>query len=145
LNDWEKDSTCDTSATATGTKVGGHNYANFSGVSTVTYRHIDSLKGDLGIPYSTIRNKTITISFYAASPDATKINGDDKNYLLPVLSLHAKGNTSRTKYRGLEHIHGQSSDPLTTSWKRFSYTVNITDDWFTSGTGDIVDTDIVFF
>ena len=147
LAGWALNNTC-TTGTAGGTAVGGNTFANFRALTSsesVTWRAINSLQLDQGIPYSQIRNRKVTISFYAASTQASSITGGDQNYLGPCLSLHAKGNTSRTKCRVFTTLHSNSASPLTTSWKRFSYTFDINDAWFTAGTGTISDTDVVYF
>lgn len=162
LKDWPKNSTCSTTGIAGSNDaataiVSGHNYANFSAVSTVSWRSIESPKGDLGIPYELIRNKTITVSWFCASPDAASLNGTNsasKNVLLVALSLHKAGNTARTRYATVKLFSSATAEPykLTTAWKRFSVTLNITDDWFatwdnkSNGAADpgVRPTDIVF-
>lgn len=162
FKDWPKHSTCTTtgiagSANAATAIVAGHNYANFSAVSNVSYRSIESPKGDLGIPYELIRNKTITVSWYCYSPDAASLKGTDsasKNALLVVLALHKAGNTARTRYATVKLYSSATAEPykLTTAWKRFSVTLNITDSWFatwdnkSNGAADpgVRPTDIVF-
>lgn len=158
FKDWPKHATCTTtgiagSSVAATAIVGGHNYANFSAVSTVSWRVIQSPKGDLGIPYELIRNKTITVSWYCCSPDAASLNGTStasKNILVVTLSLHKAGNTTRTRYATVKMYTSAIAEPykLTTAWKRFSVTLNITDSWFSSWNGaedpGVRPTDIVF-
>lgn len=158
FKDWPKNSTCSTDSKAESNVadtaiVSGHNFAGFSAVSTVSWRAIESPKGDLGIPYELIRNKTITVSWYCCSPDASSLNGSStasKNALAVMLSLHKAGETARTRYAAVKLFSSAVAEPykLTTAWKRFSVTLNITDSWFktwdSAADPGVRPTDIVF-
>ena len=136
LTSWDKNSTC-TTGTAGGTAVGGNTYASFRALTSsesVSWRAIHSPRLDMGIPYAQIRNKTITVSFYSASTQASSITGEAKNYLRLYIALHHKGNTKRTKYSVASDVLScnNTSNPLTTGWKRFSRTLNVTDSLFSN-------------
>lgn len=131
--------------TAGGTAVGGNTYANFPAVTTVEWRSIYHNTKKLAIPYSQIRNKTITVSVYVSSADATKITGETKNYLSWRLNLRTNSSSARTKYVSLGSIYyGSSTRNLTTSWTRVSRTIEVNDSIFTEGEGTISSSDYVY-
>lgn len=83
------------------------------------------------IPYADVRNKTVTLSFWMkASKSIT--------YSPICFSLRTASSSSRTKLGWIGSVS------LTTSWQKFVRTVNVTDSFFSSGSGTISTTDYMF-
>lgn len=82
------------------------------------------------IPYSDVRNKTVTFSCWV------KANQEIGNTI--TFSLRTAASATRTKYYSPYKI------PITTEWKRVSFTTTVTDASFVSGSGTPADTDYFF-
>ena len=82
------------------------------------------------IPYSDVRNKTVTFSCWV------KANQEIENTI--TFSLRTAASATRTKYYSPYKI------PITTEWKRVSFTTTVTDASFVSGSGTPADTDYFF-
>lgn len=105
----------------------GQVYVKLSGTSENWNAMINSARGTRVIPYSSIRNKQVTLSFEAKANRAVN--------QVVTFSLQKYGATARTKYFSFY------SHPLTTDWKWLYHSAQITDELFINGTGDIETTD----
>ena len=92
------------------------------------------------IPYTLIRDKTVTLSFWYRSDSWTLASGGN-NYPIPSFEILANATdnpsgTARLKYKTID----DSTVPApTTEWQRFVRTYNITDSFFTAGSGTVTE------
>ena len=107
----------------------GFTVGEWPDVSTPTWNRI-STQG-VNIPYIKVRNKTITFS---AMIKADVNETDDTSYpgIYVSLGLTTRITGQREKYHPVNYV-GKAS----TEWNRVSFTIEITDDIFTSGTGTV--------
>lgn len=122
----------------------GGKYARLPATTTLSYRYLTCWSGQndvLTFSYSRIKNKTITISVFVLSPDYASIDGTLDNRLAVYLSVYPKGSSTRSRYAQV----GVIPNTLSNSYKRYSWTVNITDAWFSQGTGTMSDDDGIAF
>lgn len=84
---------------------------------------------------SKILNKTITVSFEVKSSDYAEINAQEKNGLLLAIDTCGADTLDRERYNSF----GLYSYELTDSWTKVTKTLNITESWFASGSGEITD------
>ena len=107
----------------------GFTVGEWPDVSTPTWNRI-STQG-VNIPYIKVRNKTITFS---AMIKADVNETDDTSYpgIYVSLGLTTGITGQREKYHTVNYV-GKAS----TEWNRVSFTIEITDDIFTSGTGTV--------
>lgn len=129
---WSKYSTCTFTSVSSDARFSGYNIAYWPAKSDgVAWRGIVSpARYALGIPYSQIRNKKITGSVWLLSQDASKIDGTNDNRVVIFLSFY-NGETGKRKwYRVPINYIGDSNNKLTTDWKRFVFTADITDAYF---------------
>ncbi len=82
------------------------------------------------IPYSSIRNKTVTFSCWVKANKVVTLG--------VTFSLRTNSSSSRTKY-----FTGGNISP-TTEWQRQSFTIDITDAKFAAGSGTVATTDRFF-
>lgn len=83
------------------------------------------------IPYSTVKDKTITISFEA------KADKSDAS-LYCGIGRCTSSSLDRIRWRNIKY------EPLNTAWSRHEVSATINDAFFTSGTGTMSDTDRIF-
>lgn len=94
---------------------------------------ITSFISNTSLPYSTIQNKTVTISFCAKASAARS-----QAVAFSLAPSGATTYTARTKY----YTFGSVS--LKTNWDRYSITGTVTDESFVSGSGTVATTDKFF-
>lgn len=92
------------------------------------------------IPYALIRNKTVTLSFWYRSDSWTLASGGH-DYPLPSFEIleTATANPSGTNRLKYVTIYDATVPAPTTEWQQFVRTYNITDSFFTAGSGTITD------
>lgn len=82
------------------------------------------------MPYSSVQNKIVTFSCWM------KCNSSFNQGI--TFALRTSSSTSRTKY------FTAGTFALTTEWKRYSFTITLTDGLFVSGSGTVSSTDYFF-
>lgn len=82
--------------------------------------------------YSKVRNRTVTISFWARADEIDTTSGY-KGYPYVSLGIATTETGIRTLYKDFK------TSILTSEWKKYFITVPITDDIFTGGSGEITD------
>lgn len=92
------------------------------------------------IPYTLIRNKTVTLSFWYRSDSWTLASGGH-DYPLPSFEIlaNATDNPSGTKRLKYRTIYDSTVPAPTTEWQRFVQSYNITDSFFTAGSGTVTE------
>lgn len=92
------------------------------------------------IPYALIRNKTVTLSFWYRSDSWTLASGGH-NYPLPSFEIlaNATDNPSGTARLKYQTIYDSTVPAPTTEWQRFVRSYNITDSFFTAGSGTVTE------
>lgn len=115
------------------------NRFHYPAVETVAYRDVTFNQPGISIPYSLVRNQTVTLSFWVkvATPSVGIVNA-----IHTVFSLTDSPGSSRKRYSGKQ-------DPAyvlteTSEWQRVVFTTQIKDSMFTTGTTEITD-DLYFF
>lgn len=104
----------------------GFGVLTWTDVDALAWRAIRSYEP---IQYTRIRDKTITLSFWARS------TGENAAKIQAVLDVCTATSTARTLYSWLF-----TTTELSTEWEKYSVTTTVTDAIFTSGTGTIDDT-----
>lgn len=108
---------------------------NWGAVTTASWRHLRNYGTDITtLPYSLVRNREVTFSFWIKLDTATQLTVD---IVQVVFSCINQGTTSRAKYSG-NILAGTYDSVATTEWRKISVTKTITDSIFTAGTGTIV-------
>ena len=87
------------------------------------------------IPFSTVRDRTVTLSLLAKTTDPDAYNADTTHGLSMVFALCGADSTTRQKYRS----NTKYKTELTDEWQKISVTATLADSYFTSGTGTIDD------
>ena len=105
--------------------------ATFSQVNTLDWNGVYTAAAI--ISFSKVRNKTVTFSLYVRSDDYESLNADTSHGLLVAFALCTGTSTSRTLYRSKTFYTIQ----LSSEWKKIIWTANLSDDFFTSGSGTI--------
>ena len=92
------------------------------------------------IPYTLIRNKTVTLSFWYRSDSWTLASGGH-NIPLPSFEIlaNATDNPSGTQRLKYQTIYDSTVSAPTTEWQRFVRSYNITDSFFTAGSGTVTE------
>lgn len=110
------------------------------GFTIVSFPETDNLawRGFNSVPISlsSIMGKTVTFSVEVRSSDYEAINANFTNGLNITFGLCPFDSTTRTKYKTFELY----TTPLSDQWKKIALTVDITESFFSSGTGVIDDT-----
>lgn len=111
------------------------------GITAATYAATDTLGWNCiqtrkPIPFSVARGKTATLSFWVRSDDYAAINAENNRGLNVTLALCTGTSGTRTLYKSLA---GGLTTVLTDDWQKITWTVTLTDDFFSSGTGTIDD------
>ena len=92
------------------------------------------------IPYTLIKDKTVTLSFWYRSDSWTLASGGH-NYPLPSFEIleTATSNPSGTNRLKYVTIYDATVPAPTTEWQQFVRTYNITDNFFTAGSGTVTE------
>lgn len=104
--------------------------ASFAAVSTLAYNSIATREP---IPFSAVRGQRVTFSVWVRSDDAAAINADTSHGLLITFGLCTGTSTTRTLYRS----KGFYTTELSSSWQKITWTADLSDSFFASGTGTI--------
>ena len=113
----------------------GFTIINFGDEDAATYNRVSPIPN---VPYSVVRNKTITISLYVRA-DENKMDSAYYNSISCSVGIATSSTGNRTKYKDYWLKDADGYYALTTEWQKRSLTLNITDDIFASGTGEITD------
>ena len=111
----------------------GFAVATFSQVESLSYNTVSTRPP---IPFSLLRNKTITFSIWVRSDDFEQINAESNRGLLVSFALCTSTETTRTKY----HDTAFYASKLSNEWKKITVTHTLSDSFFGSGSGEIDDT-----
>ncbi|MBE5922094.1 MAG: hypothetical protein E7269_05020 [Lachnospiraceae bacterium] len=114
----------------------GLTVATFSDAETVDWRTVQSRPN---FPYSKIRNKTVTLSFYARADANTTGTSAAYNSLLANLCIATSETSSRIRYRGEWARNSDGSYDLPTDWRRYTIQYDVTDDLFQSGSEEMTE------
>lgn len=111
----------------------GFAVATFSQVESLSYNNVTTKPP---IPFSLLRNKTVTFSILVRSDDFERINAESNRGLLVSFALCTAEETTRTKYHDTAFYATNLSD----EWKKITVTHTFSDSFFGSGSGEIDDT-----
>ena len=114
------------------------NVFHFPAVSSVSYRSVSWNQPGLKVPYSWIRNKTVTLSFWIKVATASAV--PDVGYT--VFCLTSSPGTGRLRYTGNQVPSYVLKS--TTDWQKVVFTTTITDSMFSNGS-DTITEDMCFF
>ena len=118
-----------TPSTTYATGSDGYTYADFPESTSASYRAISSTLTMLDP--KEVRNRQVVLSYELRSDTPWE---STSNQLIVGFTLCGSNNTDRLKYRSI-YVTG----PISTEWTRFDVKANLTDDFFTSGTGSFND------
>lgn len=113
----------------------GFTIINFGDVETASYNRVTPIPN---VPYSVVRNKTITISLYVRA-DENKMESSYANSILCSVGIAPSATSNRTLYKDYWLKDENDYYALTTEWQKRSITLDIEDSIFSSGTGEITD------
>lgn len=89
-------------------------------------------------PYSIIRNRTVTISLYVRA-DENGMSTAKYNAMMLSLGIATSETGSRTLYKDFWLESDSGTYPLSMEWEKRSLTIDVSDDIFTNGSGEITD------
>lgn len=111
----------------------GFAVATFAQVESLSYNNVITKPP---IPFSLLRDKTVTFSIWVRSDDFEQINAESNRGLLVSFALCTATETARTKYHDTAFYATNLSD----EWKKITVTHTFSDSFFGSGSGEIDDT-----
>lgn len=111
----------------------GFAVATFAPVKKLSYNNVATRPP---IPFSLLRDKTVTFSILVRSDDFEQINAESNRGLLVSFALCTATETTRTKYHNTDFYATNLSD----EWKKITVTHTFSDSFFGSGSGEIDDT-----
>ena len=116
----------------------GINMFHYPAVETVSYRDVTNNNRGLVIPYSVVRDQTVTFSYWVKSSTAETVSSNA--YI--TFSLTTAPQSGRIKYSSNQVP--SYAFKQTTEWQKVVFTTTINDALFTSGSGTITE-ELYFF
>jgi hypothetical protein len=114
---------------------------NFPEVTSISWRVIQNCPQEVILPYSLVRDKTVTLSYWFkmdAIPSSDIIGTNFVNFALNNAGVY----TSQRKLWSGNVVYGKTES--VTTWQKIERTIEVTDSVFTQGTGTITDTDLFY-